>query len=366
MNFLLKFKFNRQPCNLIAVGCFLLQSVSPQISAQSSLPYLIATASPHLELLGLPVHQPALDSGAVQSVNGPLIYWTPGFLEKPLGTALLTAQEFYAEVIGPANHLWLGHRLELDEAATRARTDHSLVIAASPYNTRGLPNATLAGARLEVRSHLTVDGLWGETVRNRIVYGGEPAAGFRFSLAAPGTPSGTRSVTASLPRPTNALEWIDSFAPGTRITQPLLIPPGTAVAVTFGQRRGSSLGLTAESRSWPTAAPLQAGANLLSYPYPKDMKLGVDWGSSREGFRGSSRPSPSMDRIEILSGTSRQIFGPEAQPNSAIRWRRLDPFFTGARWATPPGYLETIPVGEGFILRKAKADPHHFFYPPKP
>lgn len=333
--------------------------------AQEAVPYLVGTST-QLELVGFPVHSPALDAGTVSSVGGTLVGWSPSFTDRPFGSALRTGQEYYAEVVGPANHAWLGHRLELDEAATRARTDHGLIIAASPYNTRGMPNPTLAGARLEVRSHLTVDGLWGETVRNRILYGAETPSSFSFSISAPGTTSGTRSITASLPGPTNALEWIDSLAQGTRINQPLLVPPGTAVAVTFGQRRGSSLGLTGDSRSWLTAAPLQAGVNLLSYPYPKDLRLGIDWGSSQEGFRGSSRPSPSMDRIEILSGTSRQIFGPETQPNGAIRWRRLDPVFTSVRWATPPSYLGTIPVGQGFILRKAKAEPNHFFYPPKP
>lgn len=333
--------------------------------AQEAVPYLVGTGT-QLELVGFPVHSPALDAGTVSSVAGTLVTWSPSFTDRSFGSALRTGQEYYAEVVGPVGHAWLGHRLELDEAATRVRTDHSLVIVASPYNTRGMPNATLAGARLEVRSHLTVDGLWGETVRNRIVYGGESAAGFSFSLPAPGTASGTRSVTASLPRPANALEWIDSFAQGTRVTQPLLIPPGTAVAVTFGQRRGSSLGLTAESRSWPTAAPLQAGANLLAYPYPKDMRLGVDWGTAKEGFRGRNLPSASQDRIDLQTGTVRQMFAPESQSNGTIRWRRLDPARANFRWATPTSYLDCIPVGEGFILRKAKADTNHFFYPPKP
>jgi len=333
--------------------------------SQESVPYLLNTGQ-ELELVGFPVHQPGLDTGMVQSVVGNLVGWTPSYTERPFGSALVSNQEYYAEVVGPANHPWLGHRLELDETATRNRADHGLLISPSPFNTFGMPNAALVGGRLEVRSHLTVDGLWGETVRKRILYANEPAATFSFSIAAPGTASGTRSVTASLPNPNNALEWIDSFVRATRVTQPLLIPPGTAVAVTFGQRRGSSLGFTGESRTWPTAAPLQAGVNLLSYPYPKDLRLGMDWGSSREGFRGLTRPSPSMDRIEILSGSRRQIFGPEAQPNGGIRWRRLDPIFMSARWATPASYLETLPVGEGFILRKAKLDPNHFFYPPKP
>lgn len=332
--------------------------------AQQPLPYLVGTGT-QLELVGFPVHSPALDTGTVGSVGGTLVGWSPYFTERPFGAALRAGQEYYAEVVGPTGHAWLGHRFELDETATKARTDHGLVAATSPCNTRGLPNTSLAGARLEVRPHLTVAGLWGETVRNRIVYGGEKDTSFSFSVAAPGTAAGTRSVTASLPRPTDPLGWIDTLTKAL-VPQPMLIPPGTAVAVTFGQKRGSSLGLTGDSRSWPTAAPLQAGVNLLAYPYPKDMRLGVDWGTSREGFRGLAKPSPSQDRIDLLVGTSRRSFAPELQPKGGIRWRLLDPIFTNARWAVPASYLDTVPVGDGFLLRKNRADAGHVFYPPQP
>jgi hypothetical protein len=332
--------------------------------AQQPLPYLVGTGT-QLELVGFPVHSPALDTGTVSSVGGTLVGWSPSFTDRPFGTALRAGQEYYAEVVGPTGHAWLGHRFELDEAVTKARTDHGLVAATSPLNTRGLPNSSLAGARLEVRPHLSVAGLWGETVRNRIAYGGEKDASFSFSVAAPGTPAGTRSVTASLPRLTDPLGWIDSFTKAL-VTQPMLMAPGTAVAVTFGQKRGSSLGFTGESRSWPTAAPLQAGVNLLAYPYPKDMRLGVDWGTSREGFRGLAKPSPAQDRIDLLAGTSRRSFAPEIQPKGGIRWRLLNPISTNARWALPASYLDTLPVGEGFILRKNRADAGHVFYPPQP
>jgi len=332
--------------------------------AQQPLPYLVGTGT-QLELVGFPVHSPALDAGTVGSVGGTLVGWSPSFTDRPFGTALRTGQEYYAEVVGPAGHAWLGHRFELDETATKARTDHGLVAANSSFNTRGLPNTSLAGARLEVRPHLTVAGLWGETVRNRIVYGGEKDTSFSFSVAAPGTAPGTRSVTASLPRPTDALGWIDTLTKAL-VPQPMLIPPGTAVAVTFGQKRGSSLGLTGESRSWPTATPLRAGNNFLSYPYPVDMRLGKDWGTPQQGFKGQPRPTALQDRIDILRGSDRVSYAAEAQPAGTLRWRRLDPNFLTTRWALPASYLDTVPVGDGFLLRKNRADAGHVFYPPQP
>jgi len=332
--------------------------------AQESCPYVLQTGC-QLELVGFPVMAPALDTGTVLSVNGNVVNWGPTFQDKPFGSALSLEVKYYAEVVAPGSHIWLGHRFELDEAATRGRTDHGLVISTSLLNTKGLPDSSLAGAQLEVRPHLTIEGLWGETLRNRILYGGEKDVSFSFSVAAPGTAAGTRSVTALLQRTTNDLGWIDSSA-RTPVTQLMLIPPCTSVGVSFGQRRGSSLSYSGVSRSWPTAAPLHSGANLLAYPYPKDMRLGVDWGTSREGFQGLSRPSPAQDRIDLLEGTSRQSFAPEIQANRGIRWRLLDPIYTNTRWATPSSYLDTLPVGQGFILRKNKANPIHFFYPPKP
>ena len=329
---------------------------------QEAVPYLVGTGT-QLELVGFPVHSPALDAGTVSSVGGTLVGWSPSFTDRPFGSALRAGQEYYAEVVGPADHAWLGHRLELDEATTRARTDHGLVIAASPYNTRGMPNATLAGARLEVRSHLTVDGLWGEAVRNRILYGGEPATSFAFSLPA----SGNRPIIPSLLRPAGSLEWVEAAFPlPIRVSQPLLIPPGISIAVTFGQKRGSSLSLTGEMRSWPTATPLQAGINLLTYPYPKDLRLGIDWGSSREGFRGSTKPFPGQDQIEILAGKSRLAYAAETQRSGNLRWRLLNPVNMTRQWMEPATYLDRVPIGQGFLLRKTRADINHCFNPPHP
>lgn len=349
-----------------AVGMvFSLLLATWNLSAQDALPYLLTTEN-QLEVVGFPIHQPAVDAGTVSAVKGPLVYWSPSFTDRPFGSALRPGQEYYVEVVGPVGHSWLGHRFELDETSTRARTDHVLVTLASAYNTRGIPDSSLAGARLEIRPHLTVDGLWGETIRDRVLYGGEPATSFTFSLPAPGTVPGTLSVTPSLQRPSDPLEWMNSLAQGVRITEPLLIPPGTAVVVTLGQRRGSSLSLTAEPRAWPTAAPLQSGVNLLAYPYPKDLRLGIDWGSSREGFKGSAKPFPGQDRLEIWAGKNRRSFAPETQASGGVRWRLLNPTTITRDWAQPPTYLDRIPPGQGFLLRKSKADSLHFFYPPQP
>ena len=325
---------------------------------QESVPYLVNTGQ-KLELVGFPVHQPALDTGVVQSVAGNVVSWKPTFTESLFGSALVSNQEYYAEIIGPSNHPWLGHRIELDEATSRARTDHGLVTTASSLNTRGLPDPTLAGAQLEIRQHLTMPGLWGEMVKNQILYGGEKSSAFSFVFSGYAV---NRTLIPSIQG--GVLSWIGSKEVKSVIERGI-IPPGSSVGVIFGARRGSALGFTGMTRTWPTATPLQAGNNLLAYPYSTDMRLGSDWGGTSHGFRGLSRPSENQDRIDLLEGTKRQSFYPEKQSNGTIRWRQTDPVFFTTKWALPASYLDVIPAGQGFIFFKKIADPKHFFYPPR-
>ena len=326
--------------------------------AQEAVPYLVGTGT-QLELVGFPVHSPALDSGTVSSVGGTLVGWSPSFTDRPFGSGLRTGQEYYAEVVGPATHPWLGHRFELDEIATRARSDHGLAIAASSYNTRGVPNSSLAGACLEVRPHLTVDGLWGQSLKNRLEYAKEPTSSFLFWL--PTLPL-YRELNAFIDK--GSLIWHLANRPTSLFTDPLIIPPGNAVGIDFGEIRGSSLAITAISRNWRTAAPLRAGVNLLAYPYSRDLRLGVDWGRSEDGFAGLTTPNGNQDRIELVNGSSRIIYTPESQIAGGIRWRQMQS--GSARiWSLPAKYLDIIPVGQGFVLWKTKPQPNHFFNPPK-
>jgi hypothetical protein len=110
--------------------------------------------------------------------------------------------------------------------------------------------------------------------------------------------------------------------------------------------------------------PLQKGYNYVSYPFPRDLRLGVDWGSSLEGFKSGPTPN-GLDRIELCQGVQRKSFALySANPSGLARWRlihsaRLD------QWASPLEYLEKVDAGEGFVIWKEKADPLHTFRIPK-
>lgn len=328
--------------------------------AQEIVPFLLNTAT-ELEIVGFPVQQPAFDSGLVASVAGSVVSWTPSVLDRPFGSALGTGEECYAEVVGPSNHPWWGHRFELNETATRGRSDHALVAENSALNTRGLPSAELVGATLEVRPYLTIP-FWAEnTIARRVIYGGEKSETFQFFL-----PSLTGGTFGAVPLvgAGRVTGWMDQKSSLPLSSGQLIIPPGSAVGVKFGMKRGLAVGLTGEGRNGRVAKPLSAGFNFASYPYPHDMRLGVDWGDLSSGFRGSTSPK-SSDRIEICLGLRRLIYSPEAQPDAKpLRWRLVNPA-RRHEWKQPAEYLEEIPVGQGFLIWKNTADPNHFFYPPK-
>ena len=344
--------------SLLAV--LLLPSASVVWAEETVVPYALTT-SEELELVGFPLQLACLDHGPVISVSTPLVAWTPSFMQTPFGRALQEERSYYAEVVAPPNHPWLGHRFELDETATRARTDHALVAETSGLNTRGLPKADLAGATLEIRPHLTIPFWAQDTIERRVIYGGERSETFQFYLPSPegGTLSVVPSVSAG-----GLTGWLDQNSLRPVPTGQLLIPPGSGVGVKFGQRSGLAVGLTGESRKTPVAKPLSAGFNFAAYPYPHDMRLGLDWGGPSSGFRGATSPR-GADRIEICVGLRRLVYSPESSSGSVLlRWRLVNPA-RRHEWKQPAEYLDQIPVGQGFLIWKNQPDPRHFFYPPK-
>lgn len=347
---------------LVPLAVFTIFLGTPHRSqAQEAVPYLVGTGT-QLELVGFPVHSPALDSGTVSSVGGTLISWSPSYTDRPFGSALRAGQEYYTEVMGPVGHVWLGHRIELDEVGTSARTDHGLIIADSPYNTRGMPNDSLVGAHLEVRPHMTVPDLTQDTIERRVIHGREKTDSFQFFL-----PSSNGSVFWIIPfiSGKGGTFWVDQNTLRNVPKGQLIVTPGSAVGMLFGNLRGLSAGLTGQTRNTPVAKPLTAGFNFASYPFPRDMRLGQDWGNHASGFHGTISPKGS-DRIEILVGKRRLIYSPESVAGSStLRWRLVSPV-RRHKWKQPAEYLDEIPVGQGFLIWRNKPDPNHFFHPPKP
>jgi hypothetical protein len=348
--------------NLTNVALFSFLSTSSVfcLQAQETAGYSISLEK-DLELVGVPLQHPALSSGPVTAVqSGPIIQWTPSFTDTAFGSALLLNSEYYAEVVGPTTHPWLGHRFELNESATRTRTDHALIPATSPWNTKGPINSSLVGATIEVHPHITLPYLVDDTLLRRIQSGGENPKSFQFFLPFPGLTSLSAQVSLS----GSTMLWQQSTSARPLRSEELILPPGSSFGLKFGDRRGLSRGFSGVVRTVPCPAPLQKGYNYVSHPFPRDLRLGVDWGSSLEGFKSGFIPK-GLDRIEFCQGLQRKryaLFSPTS--SGPARWRLINSARTD-QWASPAQYLEKVDVGEGFLIWKEKADPLHAFRVPK-
>ena len=348
--------------NLTNVALFSILSTSSVfcLQAQEMAGYSM-TLEKDLELVGVPLQHLALASGPVTAVqSGPMIAWKPSFTDTSFGSALLPNSEYYAEVVGPATHPWLGHRFELDEAATRRRTDHALVPVPSPWNTKGPIDSSLLGATIEVRPHLTLPYLVDDTLLRRIQSGGENPKSFQFFLPY----AGSASLAAQANLSAGKLLWQELTTARTLRLEEIILPPGTAFGLKFGDRRGLSRGFSGVVRTVPCPVPLQKGYNYVSYPFSRDLRLGIDWGSSLEGFKSGLIPK-GLDRIEFCQGLQRKRYALfSATSIGPARWRLINSGRTD-QWASPAQYLEKVDVGEGFLIWKEKADPLHIFRIPK-
>jgi len=344
----------------IAFISLLSLAYPPRLQAQENAGYSM-TLDKNLELVGVPLQHPALASGLVTAVQtGPIIQWTPSFTDTPFGTALVSGTEYFAEVVGPTTHPWLGHRFELDESATRARKDHALVPSNSAWNTKGPINSSLVGTTIEVHPHLTVPNLIDETLLGRVQSGGENPKSFQFFLPFPGLTTLSAQVNLS----GSTLLWKELASGRPLRSDQLILPPGLSFGLKFGERRGLSRGFTGVVRKVPCPVPLQKGTNYISYPFPKDLRLGLDWGTPGNGLRVASGGNAAQaDKIILLDGVTALTYG-LCQTKQGFQWLRVNSLTYLLN--TPPQVLEKIPTGEGFILVKTVADPNHFFPLPKP
>ncbi|NBU72574.1 MAG: hypothetical protein EBS53_14220 [Bacteroidetes bacterium] len=331
-----------------------------QIQAQDSAGYSISLEK-DLELVGVPLQHPALASGPVTSVqSGSIIQWTPSYTDTAFGTALVSGTEYYLEVVGPTTHPWLGHRLELDEAATRTRSDHALIPTASAWNTKWPADNSLVGATIEVHPHITLPYLVDDTLLRRIQSGGENPKSFQFFLPFPSSVSLSAQVNLS----GGTLLWQQSTSARPLRSDELILPPGSSFGLKFGDQRGLSRGFTGVARTVPCPVPLQKGTNYISYPFAKDLRLGVDWGTPANGLRaGTGGHAVQADKIILQNGNTSLTYG-LSQTKQGFQWLRVNS--RTYLWNTPPQVLEKIPAGEGFVLVKTVADPNHFFPLPKP
>ena len=320
------------------------------------------------ELTGIPLRNPILASGLVQngSASGGLGLKTPD-LPTSFGSLLKGNGPCYLEFVGPANHPWLGHRLEIDVVRTKQSTNEFIFASSSYRNTKWPVDSAVAGGQAQIRSHIVLPTLLERVLKNQQVV----SSGLVNRLY---PPPAFANIAMSLGsgRVSSLFIWMDKSGkvlwgadPTKGVVTPeysLILPPASALALNLGPAP-LGFGFSGDEVKTPVVAPIYAGTNLLCYPYMASLKLSSAW-SLKNKFLRKTKGVSQYDRIVIRKDAKNHQYAlnPLLGSGSYGVWQKEDPK-TG-NWIQPPGYLKEIDPGQGFYFISSGNYPAHTFLPP--
>lgn len=307
------------------------------------------------EGLGLTVQLPAVASGQITTANANQAALKP-MSQDSWRQLFLPGRSYFLEVDGPQGHPWCGHRIEIDEMKSSKGDTRSISWEKSPLNTR-LPEASLAKATFRVRPHVTLPMMFSRSWTQALA-ATSGSGEITCTLSRPS--GGTDEVKVTRNRQTGALIW--TLQGRTVGEERLLMPPGSGLFVSQPGGVKVGFGLQGETRTYPCRSPLVSGWNLLSYPFAKDLRLGLDWGAGDAMSTAAASPV-ACDRIVTILAGQKTEYALWASPQGP-RWRKINPL--DSSWQQPAEYLEKIPTGCAFLLFRQKPNPHHVFLPPAP
>ena len=285
------------------------------------------------ESIGISVQNPNVSAGILQKhiANGAVV--KPEKAAK-WATLLAPDRHYFLEIDGPRGHSWVGHRVELDEQATRSANFTTVRWDKNNALHTRVPDKALAGATYQIRPHI-------EIVLGQL---GKPP----LVLEVRGSPNGAGLLWTAAGRALSSGE--------------LVVTPGAGFVVRFPNQPGLGSGIRGETRNFPCRTPLISGWNLLAYPFPKDLRLSQDWWKGDTSTTSASNPQQS-DRIVTFLGNETKEYGFWASP-SGPRWRLMNR--ATLNWEEPPQFLDVIPTGYAFYLFRQKPNSDHVFLPPAP
>ncbi len=284
---------------VIAICSGVLQSASLSVRAQSevssdAIGYYRTTLHPGFQSFSVSlVHSPVYSSKISGSVANTLF---SSYSAANFGTLLAPNTAYYVEVTGGptgTNDPFVGHRFEVDEAATISRADQVIVIdMAAKANTRGdVPN--LADYYMEVRSHFTLNEVFDKNLLNA---GSSVSNSDQLLLY-----NGTRYDTYYVLLVGGIRGWVLFGGVGSQDNRPLY--PGQGIL--FNRKSGSApleIVLKGKVRANPFFQPLAPGFNLLSEAFPVSASP-RDRNAAPGTFFGANTPN-AADQIAIFNGTS--------------------------------------------------------------
>lgn len=320
------------------------------------------------DAVSLPVQLAPLFSGTVEGWESQnTIRITSPALPKTISPDLLLSREdgpAYLEVVGPRNHPWLGHRLEVATGTTTSRSAQILRIRSSSRNTRGFPDNALAGAEICAYPHITLPFLLKHDVEWLLRQKPQPILRFFLPFS-----FGFNEVRPCLSAPAGKLSWGVLTEDLTWVPESLdnlAVAPGSSFVMQNSKRRGAGFSLLGLQRiNLPCPRPWQGkGPHLLGYPFSANLHLGTNW-PPRGGPLQPSEKASDCDYLGLYLPEGYRTFGYFGTNESTASWRELiRPDTRRAAWGAASNTLTIIPAGQGFLLYPRKDGPDHRFDPP--
>ena len=272
----------------------------------------------------------------------------------------------YLEVTGPANHSWLGHRLDLGTGLNATGESLCLKVTPSPRSTRTDLDASLVGAEIRVYPHITLPLLLERNTSSILkVF---PQSNLRYYLT---TQTGFREFWPRLNPSQPGVSWCifedQEFTWISASLENLVIAPGECFVIRNGIRRGTSFSLVGSDRTnLPCPRPWKGkGPHLLGYPFSSDLLLGRDWPRQGGALTPSENPA-DCDYIGVYLPDGYRTYGFFGRSVTTALWREIiKPGTRRAAWGAITSTITTIPAGQGFLLYPRKDAPDHIFYPPQ-
>ena len=272
----------------------------------------------------------------------------------------------YLEVTGPANHLWLGHRLELGTGVNAVADGLYIKVIPSPRSTRTDLDASLVGAEIRVYPHVTLPLL---LERNTSwILKTFPQSNLRYYLT---TETGFQEFWPRLNPSQPGVSWCifddQEFTWISASLEDLVIAPGECFVIRNGTRRGAGFSLVGSDRTnLPCPRPWKGkGPHLLGYPFSSDLLLGRDWPRQGGALTPSENPA-DCDYIGVYLPDGYRTYGFFGRSVTTALWREIiKPGTRRAAWGAITSTITTIPAGQGFLLYPRKDAPDHIFYPPQ-
>ncbi|MFA5263840.1 MAG: Ig-like domain-containing protein [Opitutaceae bacterium] len=269
-----------------------------------------------------------------------------------LGTLLDASATYFLEITsGPAPD-YVGDRLEVDVAATKASGNNTItIIPSSPRTTlAALPSASgLAGCTVVVRPHVTLGQLFG-TKGNTVMQGATVVANAdQVQLLNAQTQSFEtyyllRNASGSI------VQWT-KVGGGSTNQDKLPIAPGVGMVVLRNGSTPVTLTWLGEVRQNTFALPLVAGNNLVSQPFPIDQSPVQRVMTHSNGFTGSTVVG-NADQIQVYTGGAIQTYYLLRNASGSIeQWAKV------GGGSTNYNQVQIIPADGAIILRKVAADP---------